>query len=125
MEHKPRFTTLFPLEKRQAESARIIQKYPDRMPIIVEPCEMNSSTPVIQKTKYLVPKNFTVAELLKVIRKQIPALTAEEALFVCVIMPDKTIEMPPITENISTIYATAKHEDGFMYFNYTKQVTFG
>ncbi|KAF6989923.1 hypothetical protein CFC21_007196, partial [Triticum aestivum] len=48
------FKTEHPLERRQAESARIREKYADRILVIVEKAD-KSDVPEIDKKKYLVP----------------------------------------------------------------------
>ncbi|KAK9273934.1 hypothetical protein L1049_018746 [Liquidambar formosana] len=45
-------------EKRRAEAGRIRDKYPDRIPVIVEKAE-RSDIPNIDKKKYLVPADLT------------------------------------------------------------------
>ena len=47
---KSSFKLEHPLERRQAESARIREKYPDRIPVIVEKAE-RSDIPDIDKKK--------------------------------------------------------------------------
>lgn len=46
-------------EKRKAESEKIREKYPDRIPVIVEKVE-RSDIDDIDKKKYLVPSDLTV-----------------------------------------------------------------
>ncbi|KAL8226475.1 hypothetical protein R6Q57_016307 [Mikania cordata] len=70
------------LERRQAEAARIREKYPDRIPVIVEKTE-RSDMPDIDKKKYLVPADLTVGQFVYVVRKRIK-LTAEKAIFIFV-----------------------------------------
>ncbi|CAA2976371.1 autophagy-related 8f [Olea europaea subsp. europaea] len=70
------------LEKRRAEAARIREKYPDRIPVIVEKAE-RSDIPNIDKKKYLVPADLTVGQFVYVIRKRIK-LSAEKAIFIFV-----------------------------------------
>ncbi|KAL4592472.1 hypothetical protein LXL04_005468 [Taraxacum kok-saghyz] len=70
------------LEKRKAEAARIREKYPDRIPVIVEKGE-RSDVPNIDKKKYLVPADLTVGQFVYVIRKRIK-LSAEKAIFIFV-----------------------------------------
>ncbi|XWS12843.1 hypothetical protein CRYUN_Cryun37aG0125300 [Craigia yunnanensis] len=69
-----------PLERRQAEASRIREKYPDRIPVIVEKAE-RSDIPDIDKKKYLVPADLTVGQFVYVVRKRIK-LSAEKAIFV-------------------------------------------
>ncbi|KAJ7530637.1 hypothetical protein O6H91_14G012000 [Diphasiastrum complanatum] len=113
-----------PLEKRQAEAARIRDKYPDRIPVIVEKAE-KSDIPDIDKKKrflcyrYLVPADLTVGQFVYVIRKRIK-LSAEKAIFIFV----KNM-LPPTAAMMSAIYSEHKDEDGFLYFMYSGENTFG
>nr|XP_024376089.1 autophagy-related protein 8d-like isoform X2 [Physcomitrium patens] len=69
-------------QKRQAEALRIREKYPDRIPVIVEKAE-KSDIPDIDKKKYLVPADLTVGQFVYVIRKRIK-LSSEKAIFIFV-----------------------------------------
>ena len=51
------------LEKRKNESSRIRDKYPDRIPVIVERAN-KSDMPEIDKKKYLVPGDLTVGQFV-------------------------------------------------------------
>ncbi|XP_059651581.1 autophagy-related protein 8f [Cornus florida] len=105
-------------EKRRAEAARIREKYPDRIPVIVEKAE-RSDIPNIDKKKYLVPAELTVGQFVYVIRKRIK-LSAEKAIFIFV---DNVL--PPTGAIMSTIYDEKKDEDGFLYVTYSGENTFG
>jgi GABA(A) receptor-associated protein len=107
-----------PLEKRQAEAARIRDKYPDRIPVIVEKSE-RSEIPDIDKKKYLVPADLTVGQFVYVIRKRIK-VSAEKAIFMFV----KNF-LPPTASLMSDIYEEHKDEDGFLYITYSGESTFG
>ncbi|XP_075508670.1 autophagy-related protein 8f-like [Primulina tabacum] len=106
------------LAKRRAEAARIREKYPDRIPVIVEKAE-NSSIPNIDKKKYLVPVDLTVGQFVYVIRKRIK-LSAEKAIF---IFMDNVL--PPTGALMSTVYEAKQDEDGFLYVTYSGENTFG
>ncbi|XP_049396478.1 autophagy-related protein 8C-like isoform X2 [Solanum stenotomum] len=114
---KSSFKVEHPLERRQAESSRIREKYPDRIPVIVERAE-KSDISDIDKKKYLVPADLTVGQFVYVVRKRIN-LSAEKAIFVFV----KNI-LPP-TALMSAIYEENKDEDGFLYMTYSGENTFG
>ncbi|GMP42867.1 hypothetical protein CsSME_00012461 [Camellia sinensis var. sinensis] len=105
-------------DKRRAEAARIREKYPDRIPVIVEKAE-RSDIPNIDKEKYLVPADLTVGQFVYVIRKRIK-LSAEKAIFIFV---DNVL--PPTGGIMSTIYDDKKDEDGFLYVTYSGENTFG
>ncbi|RXH82856.1 hypothetical protein DVH24_003354 [Malus domestica] len=128
-------------KRRQAEAARIREKYPDRIPVIVEKAE-RSDIPDIDKKKsvsvcisyalldwllvmvndgnrYLVPADLTVGQFVYVVRKRIK-LSAEKAIFIFV----KNI-LPPTAAMMSAIYEENKDEDGFLYMTYSSENTFG
>uniref|UniRef100_A0A7N4P5D3 GABA type A receptor associated protein like 2 n=1 Tax=Sarcophilus harrisii TaxID=9305 RepID=A0A7N4P5D3_SARHA len=73
-------------EHRCVESAKIRAKYPDRVPVIVEKVS-GSQIVDIDKRKYLVPSDITVAQFMWIIRKRIQ-LPSEKAIFLFV---DKTV----------------------------------
>jgi GABA(A) receptor-associated protein len=109
------------LEERKEESQRMISKYFDRIPIIVEKSNTRNNTlPDIDKHKYLVPKDLTIGQFQHVIRKRIK-LDSTTALFIFV---NKNI-IPPSTSFVSSIHDEYKSEDGFLYINYATENTFG
>eukprot|EP00193_Tetraselmis_chui_P002587 CAMPEP_0177760326 /NCGR_PEP_ID=MMETSP0491_2-20121128/5209_1 /TAXON_ID=63592 /ORGANISM="Tetraselmis chuii, Strain PLY429" /LENGTH=122 /DNA_ID=CAMNT_0019276221 /DNA_START=472 /DNA_END=840 /DNA_ORIENTATION=+ len=107
-----------PLEKRQSEAARIRDKYPERVPVIVEKAE-KSDIPDIDKKKYLVPADLTVGQFVYVIRKRIK-LSPEKAIFIFV----RNV-LPPTAALMSSIYEDHKDDDGFLYITYSGENTFG
>merc|ERR1712159_760709 len=107
-----------PLEKRQAEAARIREKYHDRIPVIVEKAE-KSDIPDLDKKKYLVPADLTVGQFVYVIRKRIK-LSPEKAIFIFV-----NNVLPPTAALMSSIYEEHKDEDGFLYIVYSGENTLG
>lgn len=108
-----------PLEKRQAEAARIKEKYPDRIPVIVERAESSKSIPDIDKKKYLVPADLTVGQFVYVIRKRIK-LSPEKAIFIFI-----DNKLPPSASLMSAVYEEMKDKDGFLYIKYSGENTFG
>lgn len=105
-------------EQRKAESAKIRAKYPDRIPVVVEKAQ-NSHVPDIDKRKFLVPSDISVAQFMWIIRKRIQ-LPSEKALFLFVgkILPQSSASM-------GQIYEEQKDEDGFLYIAYSGENTFG
>jgi GABA(A) receptor-associated protein len=106
-------------EKRKGESNRILKKYPDRIPIIVQRVESNTSIPDINKKKYLVPNDLTVGQFVYVIRKRIK-LAPEQAIFVYV-----NNTLPPTASLVSQLYNQQKDDDGFLYVQFSGENTFG
>ena len=60
-------------EERKQESTTILEKYPERVPLILEKLTNDNDTliPEIDKNKYLVPKDLTTGQLTYVIRKRL------------------------------------------------------
>uniref|UniRef100_F7GE54 Gamma-aminobutyric acid receptor-associated protein-like 2 n=1 Tax=Monodelphis domestica TaxID=13616 RepID=F7GE54_MONDO len=106
------------LEHRCVESAKIRAKYPDRVPVIVEKVS-GSQIVDIDKRKYLVPSDITVAQFMWIIRKRIQ-LPSEKAIFLFV---DKTVPQSSLT--MGQLYEKEKDEDGFLYVAYSGENTFG
>lgn len=105
-----------PHDVRAKESSKMIEKYPDRIPVIVEP---GKDMPEIDKKKYLVPNDLTIGQFAFVIRKRIK-LVASEALFLL-----SNNVMLPVSGLMSMMYAQNKSDDGFLYITYNKESVYG
>lgn len=108
------------LKERQNESARVKIRYPERIPIVCEIDNRTSSKIKLDRPKYLVPHDITVAQFLHVIRQRI-RLTPEKALFLFI----EGINLPPTSQLMGVIYNDHKNEDGFLYFTVALESTFG
>eukprot|EP00005_Dracoamoeba_jomungandri_P001193 CAMPEP_0174249860 /NCGR_PEP_ID=MMETSP0439-20130205/199_1 /TAXON_ID=0 /ORGANISM="Stereomyxa ramosa, Strain Chinc5" /LENGTH=119 /DNA_ID=CAMNT_0015329785 /DNA_START=67 /DNA_END=426 /DNA_ORIENTATION=+ len=106
------------LEKRMEVAKRIREKYPDRIPVIVEKAP-KSDAPDIDKKKFLVPSDITVGKFVYEIRKHMK-LSPEKAIFLFV-----NNVLPPTAQDMYYIYAKYKDEDGFLYITYSGENTFG
>ena len=109
------FKNKYSFDNRKLESNRILTKYEDKIPIIVE--TVGSLT--IDKNKFLVPKDMSLAQFNYVLRKRIK-LNDAEGFFLFI--NDK---MACNTTIISLIYKENKDEDGFLYIKCSKENTFG
>lgn len=112
------FKRTFSFDKRKKESTRILLKYPDRIPVIVEN-KANSSLPPIDKHKYLSPSDLTFGQFIYVIRKRL-VLKPEDALYLFVnnsLIPNSTL--------LRQVYREHKDEDGFLYVSICSESTFG
>jgi len=105
-------------DKRLEESTKIRQKYPERVPVIVEKVA-RSQINDIDKRKFLVPSDISVAQFMWIIRKRI-SLPPEKAIFLFV---DKTI--PQSCVSMGQLYEEHKDPDGFLYIAYSGENTFG
>ena len=108
-------------EERKKESDDIREKYPDRVPCIIEKLTNDHDTliPEIDKNKYLVPKDLNVGQLMYVIRKRIK-ITPEKALFI--FCDGKVLQC---NQTIDSLYDLNKDKDGFLYLIYSGEATFG
>lgn len=112
------FKKKYSFEERESESKKIREKYPERVPVIVEPADQSSLTK-IDKTKFLVPEDLTVGGFLTVIRKRIK-LGPEQALFIFV-----NNTLPCTSQTMGSVFYNYKETDGFLYLVYTEENTFG
>lgn len=116
--HKLPFKKDHSLEYRKVESQKIRTKYPERVPVIVEKVA-NSDIKQIDKRKYLVPNEITVAQFMWIVRKRID-MPAEKAIFLFV---NKVI--PSAAKSMGELYEEQKDDDGFLYIQYSGENTFG
>ncbi|CAH8590514.1 unnamed protein product [Schistosoma intercalatum] len=77
-----KFKETHTFEQRQQDSSKIKAKYPNRVPVVVER-HRHSQIPDIDKHKFLVPDDVTVAQFMWIIRKRID-ISSEKALFLFV-----------------------------------------
>jgi len=114
---KSEFMNRHSFEKRLEESRRIIEKYPNRVPVICE--RISNNVPQVSRKKYLCPDDLSLANFMYVIRKRMN-LSPEKALYLFV-----NNKMIPCSQLLGTVYSTEKNEDGFLYINYAGESTFG
>ena len=114
------FKKRLPLASRQQESRRILGKYPRNVPVI---CERGNAAreALVDREKFLVPRDFTPPQFMHVIRKRV-TLPKHQALYL--FYGDKH-EMPANTTRFEELYARLRDEDGFLYVTYAQESTFG
>ncbi len=122
--------------------------------MIVERAPRSDNIPDIDKKKFLVPSDLTLAQFLFVVRKRIE-IPADRAIFVfvesevsgkkksimpatrCVVFvrvvvlccvvrfPFSHVSSPARSDTLSSIYQANKDDDGFLYLTYAGERTFG
>ncbi len=107
-------------QKRANEAQRILDKYPDRVPVIVEKDHRCKDIPDIDRKKYLVPDDLSIANFMYVIRKRIK-LSPEKSLYLFV---DGT-NMVPTSQLVRQVYQDYSSPDNFLYIIYAGESTFG
>ena len=122
MKNSNDFRKKYSLEQRKSESSKICIKYPDKIPTIVTKSNHKDakSLPNIDKNKFLVPSDITLAQFMYVIRKRITINSGDSLFFFC---DDKSILVS--SSNMESIYHEHKTEDGFLYLTYCTEITFG
>ena len=105
-------------DNRIKVSKKFLEKYPDRIPVIVEKAQ-SSNIPDIDKHKYLVPKDLTVSQFIYVIRKRVK-IKSEEALFLFI---NNNLQVS--SHLMSNVYENNKDSDNFLYCLYQNESTFG
>ena len=105
------------IEERKVQSNKVLNKYPERIPVIVEP--LTNDILSIDKNKFIVSKDMTFGQFIYIIRKRLK-VESNVALFF-------TINGNLCTSgtDIGTIYSEKKNEDNFLYIKYTTENTFG
>jgi GABA(A) receptor-associated protein len=107
------------IDKRISDFARFKQKYPDRIPVIVD--SYSEKSPSIDNHKFLVPNDITLAQFMYIIRKRVK-INPDEALYFFI--GSKKI-METASKLMSEIYKSHSDEDKFLYIYYDIESTFG
>lgn len=113
------FRTKYTFEQRYEEAGRISQKFPGRVPVIVERGSNAKTVPLIDKQKFLVPGDLTLGQFVFVIRKRME-LMSESALF-CFVGGT----LPTTGSLLRELFGRFRDPDGFLYMSYCGENTFG
>lgn len=114
------FKSKHSLIDRIQEARKIREKFPGRVPVIVERARgCRTDIPEVDKNKFLVPADLTVGQFMYVIRKRL-ALAPEIGVFLFV-----NGVLPMNTTFMRELYAQHADLDGFLYTTYSGESTFG
>lgn len=113
------FKESYTFYQRLQEATRVIEKYPDRIPIICEKSKTQTNIPEIDKKKYLVPKDLTIGQFIYVIRKRLH-MRPDEGLFVFI-----NGKLMATGSCLGEIYKMEHDADKFLYINYARENIFG
>lgn len=97
----------------------ILQKYPDKVPIILKRGNEKDGLPEIDKKKFLVPGELMISQFIYTIRKRIQ-LQSDKALYLFFGNQLMSSHMM-----ISDVYKIHKDRDGILYATYCAENTFG
>ena len=104
----------FESTSRLSEAEKLLSKYTDRRPIIINNKISNN------ELKYIVPINLTIIQLLYIIKKK-EGLNENEAFYL--FTEDKSLVTSSST--IGQIYENYKNKDNFLYLDLHKESVFG
>ena len=108
------------LESRIELSTKLLEKYPDRKPVIIEKKQTEKNLKDITKNRYLLPNEMKLSDLIFIIRRHIE-VTSEQSIFIFV-----NGHLVPSNSIISEIYNSYKNnDDQLLYIMYTTENTFG
>ena len=118
---KKSFQETMTIEERKAHSLAIKNKYPDRIPIIMQRSKDDRILGDLDKIKYLVPGNLTTSEFMKILRRR---LNVNSSTSIYLFNPDYKILLSG-TNTIDYLYDKYKNQDNFLYIEYCGENTFG
>ena len=105
------------LEQRKNESRMLANKYPEKIPLIINECSDEYKYKL--KRKMLLPIEMTVGQLMFSIRSKF-SINKDETLLIFI---GKI--MPKSSTLISELHKQYKDEDGFLYVTILKESVFG
>jgi GABA(A) receptor-associated protein len=110
------FKTQYTFKERFNDTAMIREKYPDRIPCILQ----SKTTQIhLNKHKYLLPQDLSVSQFIYIVRKKVD-IKPEQAVFLFV---NDTI--PAGSMMISQLYQEQRDTDNYLYFFMCFENTFG
>ena len=108
------------LKTRQRQFSKLSKEHPDKVPIILER-DINCTINKPIKSKYILSKEITMAEFVKIIREKLE-LKPERAIFLLV----NGKHSVTMNEELGNIYNKHKDEkDGFLYMSYSEEIVYG
>ncbi len=111
----------FSLTERKKESQRIRNKFPNRVPVLIEKKLHQQGIKNQHVKKYLVPSDFTMAQFSYVFRNKMK-IKPEEAIYFFI---SESSTLCPNSYKMNQIDKEYKDQDGFLYMEWSLENTFG
>jgi len=132
---RPSYTESVPMDIRVSEAEKLSKRYPNCIPIILEPPQKGSTMAnQLQfdgtnfQRKLLMPAEITFREFCARVRKHmldsktIQADPTRDAIYFYI---NRNFSTCLMDETLQTIHQIHRHSDGFLYVNFAKEATFG
>lgn len=108
------------LVERRIAAKKVLDKYPDRVPVIIE--ASTDLNPEMKSVKFLIYSDITMSEFIYIIRNRIgKSLHPGQAIFLFT----ERNTLPPSSEMMNHIYEDHKNEDGMLYLKLDLETTYG
>ena len=104
---------------RKKESQLLLEKYPDKIPVVLEK-DPSCKLLELKKTKFLLDKKYRINQFQEMIRRK-SEIKEGEALF----LQARTKYSLSGESSIESVYNSYKDKDGFLYIMYTTELIFG
>lgn len=110
------------LEKRKSDIARLRQKYPNMIAIILK--ASCSSSLVVSNRKYLINQDDTISHFMCIVRNKL-SLSDVQALFFFVQHKGSMFTLVGGSQLVSELHKQYAHEDGALHICIQEESTFG
>jgi microtubule-associated protein 1 light chain len=109
-------------DARKAEVTTISSKFPNKIPVIVERGRNERNLPLLDRSKFLVPEELSLAQFSVIVRERLGVPLSEETTMFFLVN-DKSLVV--LSTPLRQVYENDKDEDGFLYMVYTSQPGMG
>ncbi|XP_050314766.1 microtubule-associated proteins 1A/1B light chain 3C-like isoform X2 [Anthonomus grandis grandis] len=107
-------------EIRKEEVMAIRNRFPNKIPVIVQKYWKDNQLPQLDKSKFLVPQDITMSQFQTIIRNRM-RMNQNQALYLLV--NDRS--MLSLSLTLGEVYSEHAGPNGFLYVTYASQEVFG
>lgn len=96
------------------------ERFPSKIPVIVERYAKEKNLPLLNKTKFLVPSELTMSQFVAIVRNRLQ-ISSRQSFYLLI----DNSSMANLSKSLCDVYAECGDEDGFLYVTYASQEMFG